>query len=122
MQRRFLGAMEITAKLATTADDLCFYSPIVSWHEAAQRYELPKDFNWWRERDLFMIRRSDALWVIPFPDWESSFGVSQEIEFAHDIGRPVFYVLEANPKVVITEEKPTQPLTLPQLDNAVHGK
>jgi hypothetical protein len=112
MEKRYQTTMEVMARIARLADDICIYSPIVTWHEIAKRHDLPKDFHWWRERDFFMLRKSAALWVVPIEGWQESFGVSQEVEFAQDTNIPVFYVLDFDQGVVITAEKPTLALPL----------
>ena len=47
----------------------------------------------WLEGDLEMLRRCDAVLVVP--GWEKSSGTRAEIAEANACGIPVFYALEA---------------------------
>lgn len=88
--------------------DLCLYSPIVQWHEVAKQYKLPHDFQYWAQRDFFMIQKSFSLWVLTIPGWDKSYGVGQEMEFANSIERDIVYVIP-DPEFgyVLTDAKPT---------------
>lgn len=118
MTARYDATMEALAKFTALTEDLCFYSPIISWHEIALRHKLAGDFTYWRKRDFFMIRKAAALWVLPLEGWQESFGVSQEIEFAEDIGRGVMYVLDWTTNLIVTPEKPSHHIPLPIRERA----
>jgi hypothetical protein len=43
----------------------------------------------WLDGDLELLKRCDAIWMIP--GWQSSSGATAEEEFAREIGIKVFY-------------------------------
>ena len=114
MSRRHAIMMEVLANLANAKNELVFYSPIAHWHETATHHQLPTDFHHWREKDFFMIKKSSAMWVVPLAGWRESFGVQQELEYAHDIGRPVLYLLSWHGEIVVTPDAPSNGLPLPE--------
>lgn len=84
---RFCINEEITADYLTRG--IFIYSPIVHHHEMARKYSLPKDFDFWRNHDFNMIHRSDGLIALTLPGWETSKGLTDEIEYACSIGLEV---------------------------------
>lgn len=112
MEHRVEQARKMMALIARTVPDVCAYAPILQWHDVAKSYELPKDFPFWQQRDFFMIKKSSAMWVLPLPGWEDSFGLGQEIEFAIDINKPWFFALPVATSVVLTHDKPDRPVPL----------
>lgn len=54
--------------------------------------DVDKPADWWREADLEMLRRCDAIFLIP--GWQESKGARMEKEFALRSSIPVFYDLE----------------------------
>jgi len=54
------------------------------------QYELPDDV--WLSGDLEMLRRCDAVLLVE--GWESSNGTKAEVNFANDLGIPVFMRLD----------------------------
>jgi len=105
-QERLSKHAQVLAYFAHHAKSLHLYSPIVHWHGVASEHELPKDFNFWMEHDFFMIRLSSAVWVITSDGWKTSFGLEQEMAFAQDIKKEIFYVIEESPKFHITDTRP----------------
>ncbi len=61
------------------------YSPIVHCHALANKYGLPKDFEYWQEYIEVMLRPASSLVVLTLPMWEKSVGVGAELRFANDI-------------------------------------
>lgn len=70
----------------------CVYSPIVHNHQLAIEHDLPKKWSFWRNLDLNMLRRAEALWILMLPGWTTSKGVLAELQFAKKIGLTVKYV------------------------------
>jgi len=64
-------------------------SPIVHFHPVADAYDLPTDFEFWRDHNLTCIRRCDELHVIQLPGWEISKGVQEEHAFAKSLAKPI---------------------------------
>ena len=106
-QQRLKQHAEILAYFANTADNLCLYSPIVHWHGVAQDFDLPHDFSFWMQQDFHMIKLATAMWVSTLDGWQKSYGLSQELEYARDIGREVFYVIPHHNEFHITDAEPT---------------
>lgn len=92
MKTRFLLAEQVTAQLMEEGHFI--YSPIVHCHAMAERYALPKDFAFWRDYNIDMIRRADALYVLTITGWKESVGVTGEIGFAKHAGLEIKYVNE----------------------------
>ena len=65
------------------------HAPIVHCHEMAMKFNLPKDFQFWREYNFAMIRHANELIILTIPGWEESRGVREEAEFARTCGIPV---------------------------------
>lgn len=80
------------AYFARTAADVCIYSPIMNWGYVAVKHTLPHSFDFWAQQDFHMIQKSRAVWVLKVEGWEDSYGIRQEMEYANNINRPLFYV------------------------------
>lgn len=107
MKERVNEAARVLAYFASTAKNLILYSPIVQWSTVAFAHELPHDFNFWKQQDFHMIRQSTAMWVLPLIGWRNSFGLSQELEYARDIGKEVLFVVPEKEIFVLTPDEPT---------------
>jgi hypothetical protein len=70
------------------------YSPITHFHPIAYHVDLPKDFQFWRECCLGMLRRCGELWVLCLPGWKESEGVMAEIKEAKKLGKEIIFVTE----------------------------
>lgn len=112
MHKRVSLTAHCLAFFRRTAENVVLYSPIVQWSRVAFENELPHDFGSWAQQDFFMIRKSSALWVLAIDGWQESFGLSQEIEYANDIGHEILYIipegigLDGGPNYVLTTDKP----------------
>jgi hypothetical protein len=65
------------------------FAPISSCHHIAKKYDLPKDWDFWKNIDEQFIRASKKLLVITLPGWEESTGVTAERKIAQDAGIPI---------------------------------
>ena len=70
------------------------YSPITHSHPIAYHVDLPKEFQFWRDYCLEMLRRCDELWVLCLPGWKESEGVMAEIKEAKRLEKEIIYVTE----------------------------
>lgn len=61
------------------------FSPIVHCRVIAINYELPHDFDYWQRMNFAWINASRNMWVLQFPNWKLSKGVSGEITHAEQI-------------------------------------
>lgn len=68
------------------------FSPITHSHVVAREWTLPTDWEFWREQDLEILKRCDAVAVLKLPGWQESIGVRAEIDAAIMNGIPVLYV------------------------------
>ena len=89
MEQRFEQACAAAAQLMRAGEVV--YSPIVHCHPIAVRHELPRHFEYWQQFDQEMINHSNKLVVLKIDGWETSKGVTAEIEYAIYRGIPVEY-------------------------------
>ncbi len=71
---------------------LYVYSPIAHAAPVAKKFNLPKDFSFWKSFDCAMILRLDLFWVLKLEGWQESVGVQAEILWAKSNHRPICYV------------------------------
>lgn len=84
MQERYELALSATYQLIQQG--FIVYSPIVHFHDLAQKFALPKDAVFWSKQNTGMLSRA-ALFVIAMLDgWENSKGVTAEREQATRMG------------------------------------
>ena len=88
---------ELAKKFVASNPDKFFYSPIVYFHQMAEEYDFPKDYEFWKKRDRDMIRRCDKVLILdvvnePNWDWDKSEGIQDEATFAMECGIPVHRV------------------------------
>ncbi len=104
-EQRHLEVAKAVAYFANHAKHLCVYSPICHWHPVASRFNLPHDFNFWMQQDFHMIRQAKAMWILRLEGWDKSYGISQEIEFAASIRRPIILLSQHKDRYVLTDDK-----------------
>ena len=92
MQDRFERTGKVVAKLLTA--EMFVYSPIVHCHEIAQKYSMPKTFDFWAAYNLHMLSLAEKLYVLKLPDWDISKGVNAEIDFALEKCIPIVFIDE----------------------------
>jgi len=68
------------------------FSPVVHCHQIALDYNLPGDFEFWKNFNFNMLRAADELWVLTLPGWKESKGVDGEVDFARSLGIPIIYI------------------------------
>lgn len=90
IKRRFLAVEKYTADCLKK--NVWVYSPVVHCHEIAEKYDLPKDFDFWKSYNYAMLSTAAKLHVLMLEGWDMSKGVSGEIELAMMIGIDVIYV------------------------------
>lgn len=67
------------------------FAPI-AYNEPWERHELPGDWAFWCDFDKSFVERCDAgLIVLMLDGWDRFVGVTAEIEFAKELGYPVYY-------------------------------
>lgn len=74
----------------------CVFSPILHCHEMAKRYDLPKEYDFWKRIDRAFIDCCSEVMVLTMKDeagsWKESVGVQDEIAYATSLGKPVHYL------------------------------
>ena len=84
-------ACRLSARLLL--DGVKIFSPIVHSHAIAEHGNLdPLDHSFWLPINESTMQASDALLVAKMVGWENSFGVSHEIEWFTERGKPVHYL------------------------------
>jgi len=68
------------------------FCPIASSHHLSVKHGLPNDWEYWKRLDREFIACCGELWVYCLPEWDKSKGVTEEIQYATDIGIPVKYI------------------------------
>lgn len=72
--------LQYTAKLI--AKKIVAYSPIVHNHHINIVLGSKPDWETWKNHDLAMLARADALHILQLPGWEKSVGLAAESKFA----------------------------------------
>lgn len=89
---RFKAACKKAAEYL--AEGKCVFSPIAHSHPMVEFLPPEKcmDFDFWMTADLPILRDAAELHVLMLDGWMTSRGVSREIEYADQVGIPVFRV------------------------------
>lgn len=87
LEERYLKAMDFVAHYKHRH----VYSPILHCHPMAMKYDFPKDYDFWRQKDEAFIRAADEVWVLMSYGWKESKGITEEIQYAKSIGKRVKY-------------------------------
>ena len=67
------------------------FAPI-AYNAPWEKYHIPGDWAFWEDFDKTFVERCDAILVLKLDGYKESVGVNAEIEFAHEIGIPVYYI------------------------------
>ena len=96
---RFHGGTEMAcAEVSKVAGELIaegvkVFSPIAHSHTICEYSELdPLDHELWMDQDEALMNACDALVVVTFTGWDSSYGIRLERDFFERHGRPVYYL------------------------------
>lgn len=91
IEAAFIAACKITAKLIAAGTPV--YSPIAHTHPVAIHGGMdPLDHNIWLPADKPLMDGALGLIVAKLPSWESSYGISVEIEAFKKAGKPIRYL------------------------------
>ena len=74
------------------ADGHIVYAPISHNGRVAEKYELPKEWKFWRRIDSEFLKVSKKLWVVRLDGWQTSIGVQTEIRMAKRLKIPIEYL------------------------------
>lgn len=73
-------------------EDMMVYSPIIHHHHLAIKYNLPKEFDFWQERDFYFIEFCKIFLILQLEGWKYSTGVEKEYKYAVERGKPIRYI------------------------------
>lgn len=90
MQKRYEYVSKRTAEFLKQG--FTVFSPIVHCHLIANKYDIQKDWSFWRVHDLKYIDASNEVWVLMMPNYEQSKGMNAEIYYAKSIGMQVKFI------------------------------
>jgi hypothetical protein len=68
------------------------FSPIVHCHNLAVEFDLPKDFNYWKNYSMAMLGPAMKLIVICGSRWQDSKETQAEIKMAETLGIEIEYL------------------------------
>ena len=75
-----------------TKEGRIVYAPISSCHHIAVKHGLPRDWQFWKNMGTAFVGASVKMVVIPLPGWESSVGLSAELELCRQNGVEVEFL------------------------------
>lgn len=111
-EQRVRVYQEALSFFSNTAKNLCMYSPIVHWHGVPRSFEFAHAFDYWLQQDFHMIRLSTAIWVMALPGWQKSYELSQELDYAQDLGKSILYVIKEENNFHLTDNIPSPSQTI----------
>lgn len=76
------------------------WEPIAMSYFKSNMWEMPQEYEFWKERDRGMIDRSDGVIVCNIEGWDKSTGVTDEVEYCRSQKKPVWLVTIANEIVI----------------------
>lgn len=100
-QRRFDAACQATAAMMRAG--LIVFPPIAHSHPLT-RFDLPGYWQFWERYDRVHIEGYTGLAVLMLDGWKQSKGVQSEISIAHQLGRPVIFIVPE--ELDVTESAP----------------
>jgi len=65
------------------------FSPIAHGHAIAQYGNFETDYETWKQHSEAMMRAADGLIVIRMEGWKESDGVTEEIKWFKESGKPI---------------------------------
>ncbi|MCK9326206.1 MAG: DUF1937 family protein [Bacteroidales bacterium] len=68
------------------------FSPISMTHPIAGVCSLPGTWDFWKLQDLPFLDWADELHVLCISGWDTSVGVTAEVEYFRAAGKPINYV------------------------------
>lgn len=104
VETRYLRTLELDTALMNM--QYCAISPILLSHQQAQRFKLPGNFEYYRDRDLLLLDRCDGVIVFLMGGTFQSHGVKNEILHAVKTQKPI-YLFDGREFQFITPEMAT---------------
>ena len=88
MEQRFNLVQHYEQLLTVKFPDALFYSPIAHFHHIAIVHNLPRDIEYWRDKNRCMIHRSQLGILFRTAGWEASAGVTWECNLFDTLNIP----------------------------------
>ena len=66
--------------------------PISMCAEKSKKYNLEGGYKFWKKRDRTLISKCDGILVLMLPGWDTSEGVTDEINYAYKQGLTIEYI------------------------------
>lgn len=90
MQLRYEQALFVCSEMLNSG--VTVYSPIVHFHPMALKFNMPKDYSFWKKHNKAAINVCTALAFLTLDGWNKSVGVQDEINFAWNESKPIHQV------------------------------
>jgi hypothetical protein len=91
MEMRYFAVTSAAARLMGRHPNLNIFSPITHSHPL-HLAGMPSDWSRWKKIDTQYLRLSKQLYVLMLSGWDTSVGVSAEIEIARRLNIPILYI------------------------------
>lgn len=72
------------------------FSPIAHCHLMAANYSLPGNFEFWEAYDREYMDFCESMIVYTLPGWNTSVGVSAEVQYMRESNKSIIYVQSAH--------------------------
>jgi len=120
MQKRYEYAAKRTAEFMK--DGHTVFCPINHCHPIAEKYGMPRTWDFWKQHDLNYIDAADEVWVLMMPHWNKSVGISAEIKHAEETGKTVVLITADDYEESEYGSETTNEITSSRRIAAVSGK
>ena len=91
MEQRYDLVQHYEQLLTVKFPDALFYSPITHFHPIAIAHNLPRDIEYWRNKNACMIHRSQLGIVLRNAGWITSKGIRWERDLFKTLNTPYVY-------------------------------
>jgi hypothetical protein len=79
------------------------FSPISHSHPIAKTCELPKHWDYWKQADTSFLAWCDVIRVVTLPGWQTSKGVTAELDIGSRLGKGIGFIDPADYSVSDTK-------------------
>jgi len=93
------------------------FSPITHSHPLSLS-GLRGDWEFWQKIDVEYLRLSERVVVLQLPGWDTSVGVTAEVEIAKQMGIPIHYLIPFGDKSFSMDVFPFAKYYIPKLDDS----
>jgi hypothetical protein len=90
MHERFTTMLSLCSDIALAR--IPHYSPIVHWHPVAERYDMPRDVEFWWDHNVPFMLGCAAAWFIRLPGWDKSLGMRREEKYLREAHKPILFM------------------------------